>query len=99
MESFNELAFSPYLISFLYDDIIRLRYVEIDAQLRKMLVVVKMRGSAHSKDLREYEVTAEGLRIGARLLGYRGLITGVAEPSGPRRADPAPPARPGKAGS
>ena len=61
-ESFTELALSPYAISFLSDDIIRLRYVEIDGQLRKVLMVVKMRGSDHSKDMREYEITSEGLR-------------------------------------
>jgi circadian clock protein KaiC len=83
IESFTELALSPYAISFLSDDIVRLRYVEIDGQLRKVLVVVKMRGGDHSKDIREYEVTAEGLRIGARLTGYHGLITGVPEPLGP----------------
>lgn len=77
VESFNELALSPYTISFLSDDIIRLRYVEIDAQLRKVLMVVKMRGGEHSKDIREYDVTAKGLWIGERLRGYQGLITGV----------------------
>ncbi len=80
IESFTELSLSPYAISFLSDDIIRLRYVEIDGQLRKILMVVKMRGGNHSKDIREYEITSEGLQIGARLTGYRGLITGVPEP-------------------
>ncbi len=80
IESFTELALSPYAISFLSDDILRLRYVEIDGQLRKVLMVVKMRGGDHSKDIREYEVTSEGLRIGGRLTGYRGLITGVPRP-------------------
>jgi circadian clock protein KaiC len=83
IESFTELALSPYAISFLSDDIVRLRYVEIDGQLRKVLVVVTMRGGDPSKDIREYEVTAEGLRIGARLTGYHGLITGGPEPLGP----------------
>lgn len=80
IESFTELALSPYSISFLSDDIIRLRYVEIAGQLRKVLMVVKMRGGDHSKDIREYEVTSVGLRIGDRLTGYHGLITGVPRP-------------------
>ncbi|QDU28053.1 Circadian clock protein kinase KaiC [Anatilimnocola aggregata] len=79
VESFTELALSPYSISFLSDDIIRLRYVEIEGQLRKVLMVVKMRGGNHSKDIREYEITSNGLQIGERLKGYRGLITGVPE--------------------
>jgi len=86
-ETFTELALSPYSISFLSDDIIRLRYVEIDGQFRKVLMVVKMRASDHSKDIREYEVTSQGIRIGERLTGYHGLITGVPEPLGPRVGD------------
>ena len=97
VESFTELALSPYSISFLSDDIIRLRYVEIDGQLRKVLMVVKMRGGYHSKDIREYEVTAGGVRVGDRLRGYHGLITGVPEPLGPgdrsREGVPDPPDR------
>ncbi len=76
-ESFTDLLFSPHAISFLTDDIIRLRYVEIEGHLRKVLVVVKMRGGTHSKEIREYEITSEGLSIGACLSDYRGLITGV----------------------
>ncbi|MDB6169521.1 MAG: protein kinase, partial [Verrucomicrobia bacterium] len=37
-DSFTSFQFSHYAISFLTDDIIRLRYVEIDGQLRKILV-------------------------------------------------------------
>lgn len=80
VESFTELALSPYAISFLSDDILRLRYVEIDGQLRKVLMVVKMRAGDHSKDIREYEITSAGLRLGARLTGYHGLVSGVPVP-------------------
>jgi len=87
VESFTEMALSPYSISFLSDDIIRLRYVEIGGQLRKVLMVVKMRSGNHSKDICEYEITSEGLQIGPRLTGYRGLITGVPEALNPEAAD------------
>ena len=76
-ESFRELRFSTFLISFLTDDIIRLRYVEIEGQLRKIIMVVKMRGGNHSKEIREYEITSKGVEIGERLTGYDHLITGV----------------------
>ena len=83
-ESFTEFPFSTYSISFLTDDIIRLRYVSIGDQLRKILVVIKMRGGNHSKDIREYEITSEGLVIiDDRLTDYQGLITGI-----PQRLDP-----------
>jgi len=77
-ESFTEFPFSTYSISFLTDDIIRLRYVSIDGQLRKIMVVIKMRGGNHAKDIREYEITDKGVVIlGKRLTNYQGLISGI----------------------
>jgi circadian clock protein KaiC len=79
-ESFTGFPFSTYSISFLTDDIIRLRYVEIDGELRKIILIVKMRGGNHSKEIREYQITSEGLIIiGPRLTGFRGLTTGNPE--------------------
>ena len=62
-DNFTALPFSHYAISFLTDDIIRLRYVEIDGQLRKVMVVIKMRGGNHSKDIREYVITDKGVVV------------------------------------
>lgn len=76
-ESFTGLPFSTYAISFLTDDIIRLRYVEIEGQLRRVIIVVKMRGGAHSKDICEYEITPAGMVIGERLAEFDRLITGL----------------------
>jgi circadian clock protein KaiC len=86
-DNFTSLQFSHYAISFLTDDIIRFRYVEIDGQLRKVMVVVKMRGGNHSKDIREYVITNKGLVvIHPRRTDYHGLTTGVPKRTGPRRA-------------
>jgi len=77
-DTFTALSFSHYTISFLTDDIIRLRFVEIDGQLRKVLVVIKMRGANHSKDIREYVITDKGVVvIGPRQTDYTGLTTGI----------------------
>lgn len=77
-ESFTEFRFSHYMVSFLADDIIRLRYVDIDGVLRRILAVIKMRDSNHSKDIREYEITDKGLSLTDRRLNeYRALITGI----------------------
>jgi circadian clock protein KaiC len=81
VESFTELPFSSYSISFLTDDIIRLRYIEVEGHLRKILMVVKMRGGGHSKEIREYEITTDGVVLGEPLSGYDQLITGL-----PKRA-------------
>ena len=86
-DTFTALPFSHYSISFLTDDIIRLRYVEIDGQLRKVMVVVKMRGGNHSKDIREYVITDKGVVvIGPRPHGICGLTTGIPQRTGPRAA-------------
>jgi circadian clock protein KaiC len=72
------LQFSPHGIAFLNDAIVIQRYLEIGGRLRRAMGVVKVRGSQHSKDLREYEVTADAtLVIGRPLAGYEGLLTGA----------------------
>ena len=76
-ESFTDLLFSTYSISFLTDDLIRLRYVEIEGQLRKIVMVVKMRGGAHSKDICEYDINSKGVVVGACISEYERLITGL----------------------
>jgi circadian clock protein KaiC len=76
-DSFTEFPFSSHSLAFLFDDLIRLRYVEVDGQIRKILMVLKMRSGAHSRDIREYEITPSGVVIGQRLTGYDRLLTGV----------------------
>jgi circadian clock protein KaiC len=77
ISSFTDLHISPHAISFLTDDIILQRYVEIEGTLRRILLIVKMRGGNHSKDIREYEITSEGLVLGECLKNFTGLITGI----------------------
>lgn len=87
VDSYTDLRFSPHGIAFLTDAIIMQRYVEIDAQLKRALSVVKVRSSQHSKELREYEISADGgLVVGQRLKGYDGLLTGAPKAWGARGA-------------
>ncbi len=79
-ENFTSMGLSNYTISFLAEDIVRLRYVSINGQLRKMMLVVKMRGSEHSIDMREYKITPKGVVMGEPLRGYRGLTSGIPGP-------------------
>jgi circadian clock protein KaiC len=84
-DTFTAFSFSHYTISFLTDDIIRMRYVEIDGQLRKVMVVIKMRGGNHSKDIREYVITDKGVVIILpRKTDYAGLTTGLPHRVGQR---------------
>ena len=79
-ENFTSMGLSNFAISFLADDILRLRYASIKGQLRKMMVVVKMRRSQHSIDMCSYEVTSKGLAIGEPMRGYRALTSGIPGP-------------------
>ncbi len=64
-------------LSTLIDNIIMLRYVEMQGELNLVMNIVKVRGSAHSKELKRYEITENGVFIGQSLLGYEGVLTGV----------------------
>ncbi|HWT70842.1 MAG TPA: ATPase domain-containing protein, partial [Oxalicibacterium sp.] len=75
-DRFTDLRFSQADISFLTDAIIAMRYVEKEGRLAKLISVVKVRGSGHSRDLREYEITDRGLEIGERLIDFEGLLSG-----------------------
>ena len=79
-ENFTSMGLSNFTISFLADDIVRLRYASINGQLRKVLMVVKMRRSAHSIDLCSYEVTGKGIKMGEPMRGYRALTSGIPGP-------------------
>jgi circadian clock protein KaiC len=79
-ENFTSMDLSKFTVSFLADDIVRMRYVSINGQLRKMLMVIKMRRSTHSIDMHEYQITSQGVVVGEPLRGYRGLTSGIPEP-------------------
>ncbi len=79
-ENFTSMGLSNFTISFLADDIVRLRYASINGQLRKVMMVVKMRRSKHSIDMCSYEVTSKGLVIGEPMRGYRALTSGIPGP-------------------
>ncbi|MEA2696011.1 MAG: circadian clock protein KaiC, partial [Myxococcales bacterium] len=85
-DSYVDLRLSPQGIAFLTDAIIVQRYVEIDGELRRVMSVVKLHASQHSKDLREYEVAPDGgIVVGKALRGYQGLLTGTPAVGGKKR--------------
>jgi circadian clock protein KaiC len=77
IEAFPDGRFTSERVSFVTDDILVQRYVEIDGHLEKVLAVVKMRGSEHATDFRSYTLTATGAVMGESLSGYHGITTGV----------------------
>ena len=76
-EAFAPPRFTAHAISFLTDDIVMQRFVELNGYIRSVIGVVKMRRSGHSRALRLYEITPEGLVMDTVLRGYDGIVTGV----------------------
>ena len=72
-----DVRFTSEKVSFITDDIVAQRYVEIDGELRTVVAVVKMRGSQHSREFRFYEITPAGAVVGDALTNYHGIITGI----------------------
>ena len=75
-DRYNQLSFSPYGTAFLTDAIIVQRYIEVESRLRRMMAVVKVRASAHSNELRLFEIDDAGIQIGAMLADHEGLLGG-----------------------
>jgi circadian clock protein KaiC len=75
-DSFTGLHFSHSNTAFLVDAIVAMRYVELDCELAKIISVVKVRGSAHSNELRRYAITDDGLQIELSPPPFAGLWSG-----------------------
>jgi circadian clock protein KaiC len=75
-DRYEDLRFSPYGTAFLTDAIIVQRYIELQSELKRVMAIVKVRASAHSNDLRLFSINDNGISIGEKLTGYRGLLGG-----------------------
>ncbi len=73
----QRLQLTGHSVSFLTDMIVSQRFVEIEGELRKARVIVKMRGSNHSREFWSYESTASGIVIGNTLREYDRVVTGL----------------------
>ncbi|MHB1332731.1 MAG: ATPase domain-containing protein [Sulfuriferula sp.] len=75
-DRYTDLRFSPFGSAFLADAIIVQRYIEIAGQFKRVLSVVKVRGSAHSKEIRLFDINDAGIVIGEPLSEYNGIMSG-----------------------
>ena len=75
-DRFGDFRFSPYGNAFLVDAIVVQRFIETQAQLKTIISVVKVRGSAHSRDMRCFEVTEQGIVIGDGPAPYGDILHG-----------------------
>jgi circadian clock protein KaiC len=73
----NQLTISSRGLSYIVDNIVLLRYIEIAAEIRRAIAVLKLRGSDHDKALRELTMSNGKVDIGKRFEGMVGIMTGI----------------------
>ncbi len=78
-DRYNELRFGQHGSAFLVDAIVMQRYVECAGQLKTVITVVKVRGSAHSRDLRSFDITDSGIVIGTAPVPGQGMLSGAGQ--------------------
>ena len=64
-------------ISTITDSIILLRYVELQGEMRRALTLLKMRGSMHDNDIREYNIDGKGMHLKEPFRGVSGILSGT----------------------
>lgn len=68
---------APVDATYLADTVVLLRYFEARGEVRQAISVVKKRGGAHERTIREFRLEAGGIRVGEPLRRFRGVLTGV----------------------
>jgi circadian clock protein KaiC len=68
---------SPVDASYLADAVILLRYFENRGEIHQAISVVKKRGGAHERSIREFKLESGRISVGRPLREFRGVLTGV----------------------
>jgi circadian clock protein KaiC len=64
-------------IPFIVDTYLLLRYLELQSEIKRCLMILKMRGSDHDKDIVEYQIDQGGVKLGAKFAGVSGIFLGT----------------------
>ncbi len=70
---------APVDLSYLADAVVLLRFFEDHGSVRRAISVMKKRTGLHETTIRELTLGSDGVRLGAALAGFRGVLTGVPE--------------------
>jgi circadian clock protein KaiC len=60
------------------ENIIFMRYVEMQSELQRIISILKTRRSSHEGTIREFKITDEGIKVGGKFEFAEGILTGVA---------------------
>lgn len=71
-------------VSALVENVILLRFYELDAKLHRLISVIKLRESSFDPSIREFFITAEGITVADRIVGMDHILQGNPRVSAPR---------------
>ncbi|HUR45324.1 MAG TPA: ATPase domain-containing protein [Candidatus Saccharimonadales bacterium] len=64
-------------LSYLADNVLLLRYFEAHGSVKQAISMIKKRSGNHERQIREFEITSKGLRVGRPLTEFQGIMTGT----------------------
>ncbi|MFO0809324.1 MAG: ATPase domain-containing protein [Gemmataceae bacterium] len=68
---------TPVDATYLADAVILMRYYETMGEVRQAISVVKKRGGAHERTIRDFHLESGRISVGPPLRDFRGVLTGV----------------------
>lgn len=69
---------APVDLSYLADTVLLLRFFEVEGTVKQAVAVIKKRSGGHEKSIREFRIEeGGGIRVGAPLTEFQGLLGGV----------------------
>jgi len=68
---------TPVDATYLADGVILMRYFEARGEVRQAISIMKRRGGAHERTIREFRLGGKGISVGPPLREFRGVLTGV----------------------
>jgi circadian clock protein KaiC len=75
---------TPVDVTYLADTVIVLRYFEAFGEVKMAIAVIKKRTGGHERTIREFQISSKGIRVGAPLKEFEGVLTGVPRFTGSR---------------
>lgn len=67
----------PHGLAFVADNVILVRYAEVDSEVRRALAIIKMRDGDHDRSIVEIEIGPRGLNVKGKFAGLTGIISGT----------------------
>ena len=63
------------------DNILFLRYVELQSQLYRLISLLKVRGSDYDSAMREFRISSKGIEVASTFASAQAILTGIASPA------------------